>query len=381
MNPSLIFIAIALFTWGIGDGMYFYFMPIYLEQLGATPVQRGFIFGVFGFMMLIAHAPSGYLSDKWGRRQLLRLNWIVGVLGALGMAAATSLWTFAAAYWVYGLTASVTSPLFSYVTAARGKMTAGRAMTLISATFSLGMIFGPSTGGWIGEQYGLRTIFMVIVVVFSVSLVFMFFLRPQPRDEFAAHETNEKLSANSRYLTMLGVIFVTTFAMYLPQTLTPNFLEGERGLTIAQMGWVGTVGSLGNFVLNLLLGSMKARIGFVLGQALVALFALAIWKGTGIPFYMLGYFLLGGYRVARMLAFAQVRSLIHQAQMGLAYGLAETAGSFATILAPLLAGYMYDNEPASVYPLGLLLIPAAMVITLIFAPREKLQPVEVGLKS
>jgi MFS family permease len=178
---------------------------------------------------------------------------------------------------------------------------------------------------------------------------------------------------------MIGVIFVTTFAMYLPQPLTPNFLEGERGLTIAQMGWVGTVGSLGNFALNLLLGSLNARIGFVLGQALVALFALAIWKGTGIPFYMLGYFMLGGFRAARMLAFAQVRNLIHQAQMGLAYGLAETAGSLATILAPLLAGYMYDNEPASVYALSLLLLPVAIVVTLIFAPREKLQSVEDSL--
>ena len=263
--------------------MYFYFVPIYLEQLGATPVQIGSIFSVFGFMMLIAHAPSGYLSDKWGRRQLLRLNWIVGVLATVGMAAAASLWVFVAFYWVYGLTASVTSPLFSYVTAARGKMTAGRAMTLISATFSLGMIFGPTTGGWLGEHYGLRTVFMVAIAIFTVSLFFMLLLRPQPRDKFAAHEKGENLFANSRYLTMVGIIFVITFAMYLPQPLTPNFLTGERGLTLTQLGWIGTVGSLGNFVFNLLLGSMKAGVGFALGQALVGLFVLFVWKGTGIP--------------------------------------------------------------------------------------------------
>jgi len=379
LNPSLIFVAVALFTWGIGEGMYFYFVPIYLEQLGATPVQIGFIFGVFGFMMLIAHVPSGYFSDKWGRRQLLQLNWVVGILAMIVMALASSLWVFAAGYWMYGLTASVTPPLFSYVTAARGKMTAGRVMTFVSAAFSMGMIFGPSTGGWIGEVYGLRAIYMVAIAVFSISLVFMLFLRPQPRDEFAEHEKGASLFNNPRYMMMLGIIFVATLAMYLPQPLTPNFLKTERGLSIVQMGWVGTVGSAGNFVLNLLLGSLNARLGYVLGQALVGLFALIIWRGTGIPFYMLGYFLLGGFRAGRMLAMAQVRELIHQAQMGLAYGIAETVGSLATIIAPILAGYMYEDDPASIYPLSLLLLLGSMVITLVFSPRKKLQTEKVVL--
>jgi MFS family permease len=159
--------------------------------------------------------------------------------------------------------------------------------------------------------------------------------------------------------------------MYLPQPLTPNFLKNVRGLSLSQMGWVGTVGSAGNFVLNILLGSFNSRLGFVLGQVMVGLFAFTIWKGSGIPLYMLGYFLLGGFRAARMLAFAQVRDLIHQAQMGLAYGFAETAGSLATILAPILAGYMYDTQPASIYVVSLLLIPLAIAFTLIFSPRDK----------
>lgn len=370
MNPTLTFVAIALFTWGVGEGMYFYFVPIYLEQLGAAPVEIGFIFSVFGFMMLIAHVPSGYLSDRWGRRQLMQLNWVVGILAMVVMALAPTLWLFAAGYWVYGLTASVTSPLFSYVTAARGNMTAGRAMTLISATFSMGMIFGPSSGGWIGEHFGLRTTFMIAIGIFFLSLVFMLLLPPQPRDEFSEHEKGTSLFANPRFMTMLGVIFLTTFAMYLPQPLTPNFLVGERGLSIVHIGWVGTVGSAGNFALNLLLGSISARTGFILGQVLVGLFSLAIWKGTGIPFYMLAYFLLGGFRAARMLAFAQVRSVILQAQMGLAYGISETLGSLAVILAPLLAGYLYENDPESIYSLSLLLIPLAIMATLILSPKE-----------
>ena len=133
------------------------------------------------------------------------------------------------------------------------------------------------------------------------------------------------------------------------------------------------MGNFGNVVFNLALGQFSSGIGFALGQICVGLFALLIWKGSGQPWYMLGYFLMGGYRAARMLAMAQVRVLVHQSQMGLAYGISEAGNSMALILAPLLAGYMYDIEPASIYPLSLLLITIGVIIGLVFALRDKRQ--------
>ena len=37
MSADLILVAFSLFTWGIGEGMFFYFQPIYLQELGADP--------------------------------------------------------------------------------------------------------------------------------------------------------------------------------------------------------------------------------------------------------------------------------------------------------------------------------------------------------
>ena len=67
MNPTLVLISIALFTWGIGEGMFFYFVPIYLEQLGANPLTIGSVFGTFALVMMAAHIPAGYLSDRLGQ--------------------------------------------------------------------------------------------------------------------------------------------------------------------------------------------------------------------------------------------------------------------------------------------------------------------------
>ena len=374
MMPSLILVSLALFTWGIGEGLFLYFVPIYMQQLGATPLWIGSIFGGFALMMMVAHIPAGYLSDRLGRRPLLVVAWVSGLVAAIVMALANSLSIFVVGYLLYGLTGFVSSPLFSYVTAARGRFTVGRAMTLVSAMYNMGAVLGPISGGWIGDHYSIRTIFYVSSGVFVVSTILILFLRPQPRDEQDDTEARSNLFSNTRFLTFLGVVFLTNFVMFLPQPLTPNFLQNERGISLSQMGMVGSVGSLGNVVLNLTLGQLNARFGFLLAQVVVGIGVVSLWRGIGLPWYALGYFLLGGYRAARMLVFAQIRWLIHQAQMGLAYGISEAVSALSTILAPLLAGYLYERNPASIYTLDLLLIGVILIISLIFAPHET-QPV------
>jgi MFS family permease len=351
-------------------------VPLYLEQLGANPIMIGTVFSAFGFVMMVAHIPAGYLADRIGRRPMIQAGWFLGLISAWMMGLAPSLSVFVIGYVIYGVTGFVMAPLFSYVTAARGELTAGRAMTLMSAMFNVGAVIGPVSGGWIGEHYNMRTIFLCSAVVFVFSMGVVLFLKPQPRDEDDGVNTSRKLFTNTRFLGFLGVIFLVMFATYLPQPLSPNFLQNERGISLGQMGLLGSLGSLGNVAFNLVLGQFNVHLGFVLGQFFVALFALSLWKGTGQAWYMLAYFLLGGFRAARMLAMAQVQLLIHRAQMGLAYGMTETGGAMALIISPLLAGYLYDQNPASVYPLSLLLITIGMIISLIFASREKRRAVE-----
>ena len=325
MNPSLLWLAAALFTWGVGESMFFYFQPLYLQQLGADPLMIGGILSAAGVSMTVAHVPAGYLADRIGRRPLLIAAWLFGTVAASLMASAASLWPFVAGLIIYSFTAFVSSPLSSYATAARGKWSVARTLTLVSASFNLGMVIGPLTGGWVGDNFGIRTIYFIATGLFFLSTLLIIRIRPQPRDVHSADSPPPGLLNNKRYLGFLALAFTVTFATYLAQPLTPNFLQNERGLSLSQVGLLGTLGGIGNVVLSLQFGRLKARTGYILSQASVLLFALLIWQGTGIAFYGLAYFLLGGLRAARSLATAQIRPLIHESQMGLAYGMADTA--------------------------------------------------------
>jgi MFS family permease len=375
MSRDLIFIVIALFTWGLGEGMFLYFQPVYLQQLGADPVEIGAILGGFGVATTLSHLPAGYLADRLGRKGLLVAAWVLGLISTWIMALANGLPVFVIGFLIYGTTLFVLSPLNSYVTAARGRLSVGRTITLVSAFFNLGAVLGPWIGGQVGDRMGLRQTYYLAGGIFILSTFVILFIRSQPVEWVPASKENSRWLNNPHYRVYLAVIFLATFAMYLPQPLSPNFLENMRGLNLRQIGQLYSIASIGVVTLNLGLGQLPARIGFLLGQAAVGAFALILWRGSGLPAYSVGFFLLGGFRTARSLGVAQVRDLIPPEKMGVAYGLTETVGSAAVVLTPPLAGYLFTMNPSWMYSLGAGLIVLSLLVSLRFSPVPKGTPV------
>jgi hypothetical protein len=130
-------------------------------------------------------------------------------------------------------------------------------------------------------------------------------------------------------------------------------------------------------VLMLALGHLDSLLAIVLGQAAVGLFALLIWKGSGMFWYGTGYFFIGGYRLCKSMLSALMRPMVHPAQLGLAFGFLETINAVTIILAPLLAGILYQQNPSSIFPVSIGLIAATLLASLFIWHRKntRLEPV------
>jgi MFS family permease len=370
MSRDLIMVALALFTWGIGEGAFLYFQPLYLEELGASPIGIGTILGAVGIAMTVAHIPAGYLADRFGRRSLMWAAWISGLVSAWIMALSRSLSTFVIGAVLYGITAFVVSPMHSYITAARGELSVGRTLTLITAIYNAGGIIGPILGGIIGDRFNLQQIYFCSAISFFVSNILIFTIRPQPVESTMQGNAGS-LRENRAFKGYMVIIFIVMFALYLPQPLTQNFLQNERGLSLRLIGTLGAIGSLGNVILSIGIGYLKVYPGFILSQISVLLSTLIIWKWIGMPLFALSFFLRGGYRVARSLSIAQVQELISSSNMGLAFGIAETAGGLATVLAPPFAGILYAQNPIRVFTVSMILIIFSLIVSLLFKPSPK----------
>jgi MFS family permease len=369
MKRDLILVGAAMFCWGIGEGLFIFFQPIYLEQLGADPILIGTILGGFGMAMTLSHIPAGFLADRIGRKPLMVAAWATGTITCWIMALADTLPIFTIGLILYGTTLFVMSPLTSYLTAARGRLSVGRVITLMSAGFNAGAVLGPLIGGWIGDQYGLRQAYIVAGVIFFISLIVISFISAQPVEKAALDRKDSRWYLSSRYLGYMGVIFFAFLAMYLPQPLSPNFLSNQAGYDLSQIGILFSVSSVGVVVLNLVLGSLPSLSGFLLAQTAVGLFSLILWWGSGFPWYVIGFFMLGGFRTARNLGVAQVRQLVPSPRMGVAYGVTETVGGTAVILAPILAGLLYTNNPTLMYSIGFGLIAVSILISGRLSPK------------
>jgi len=296
----------------------------------------------------------------------------LGIASALVMGYARELPLFVVGMIMYGLTIFVSSPLSSYVTSARGNWSVARALTLVTATFSYGMVLGPVTGGWLGELFGLRMVYYFAAGVFVVSASFVLFIERQPLDKHDPENPPVSIFKNRAFIGFLGIVTFGVFAMFLAQPLTPNFLEGVRGLTLQQTGIIFSLGALGNAWISVQLGKANPERGMLIAHFLVASFIMLIWYGVSLPYYAVGYFLLGGYRAFRPLTMAKARVLVHDSQMGLTYGTMETLGAIIFIIAPPIAGYLYEPNPAFVYPLSLGLILVSVILTYFFTPKDSL---------
>lgn len=155
MNPDLMLLSVSLFTWGMGEGLFLYLEPLYLQQLGASPVGIGSILGGMAVAMVLTQLPAGYLGDRIGRLPVLRASWMIGTIAALVMALSPNLAGFTVGLILYASSGFANPPLNSYITNARGSWTVSRAITFISAIYNLGAIAGPTIGGQIARASGL----------------------------------------------------------------------------------------------------------------------------------------------------------------------------------------------------------------------------------
>ena len=85
MTRDLRLVGTSLLCWGVGEGLFFIFLPIYLRQLGADSARIGTVLGLTTAAMAVTLIPAGALADLFGRRRLMIAGWASGIVaGAVG---------------------------------------------------------------------------------------------------------------------------------------------------------------------------------------------------------------------------------------------------------------------------------------------------------
>ncbi len=368
MTRDLKLISLALFLWGIGEGLFTYFQPVYLQQLGADPVGIGAILGLAGVSAVLTHIPAGSVSDRFGTKSAIVASWVIGTVAAFMMCLATTLVPFVAGLVIYSMTLFVMSPLSSFISNARGEWTSARALTTAFSSFNLGLIAGPAIGGGLAQSVGLRPVFAVAGVIFALSTLLVLRIGVHPVLTDDDGQSAWRVIRQPGMARFLGLILISLLALSLSWPLTPNFLTNQRGINLGTLGALGSFNALGVVVLNLTLGRIRPKLGFVLAHVVVGLSIAGLWLGSSVVWYGVGFFLAGGMRTAHTLAIAQSEPLVSRRNLGLAFGMVETMNGSALAIGPAIAGILYDMKPWLPFPVGLGMAAVTLVLSLKFLP-------------
>src|ERR1044071_8394607 len=138
IQRDLAIVAISAFIWGLGEGLFIFFLPLALLRWDSGAVLIGAVLSMIGVTMAVVQIPAGYFSDRFGPRPLIFASLILAIASAIVMAAARSLPFFVAGLLAYACTSFISAPMNSYVTSLRGSWSVQRAVTFRAAAFQVG---------------------------------------------------------------------------------------------------------------------------------------------------------------------------------------------------------------------------------------------------
>jgi MFS family permease len=353
--------------WAVGEGLFFYLLPVYVQELGATPAQVGLAFGVGELALTLTYLPVGWLADRTRRKPLMLGGWFAGLIGILLMAGATTWWTMLPGLTLYFMSGYCLPVIHAYVARMAGPIPPEQSFPLLSAGYAAGGLLTPALGGWLAQRAGMRSVLLLSAGLFALSTVAALLLPPDPPPDLHGQGRRSGSSGSWRQIPWrFGLALLTLFTVgQVGLILLPNFLQQAGGWAKSHLGLFASLQALGTIVLGPALGRWDQDRARPLGLATA--WGLA---GIGMGLLLVGFrsfffvgaamVLVGGAYAAYSLAAARILRLTPSETQATAAALVHTASSMAAALAAPLAGLLFSFHPARPLQVAGLILPLAL---------------------
>jgi len=350
MPVVLLIVAIDMMGFGIIIPM----LPFYAESHGANPQEIALLMTTFSAAQLVTSPLWGGLSDRWGRKPVLLTTLACGIGAYLLLLHAQSLTDLVIARAAAGAMAGNLAVAQAYIADVTAPEDRTRGMGLFGAALSVGFVAGPAIGGLLaGKDPGTADFAAPLLAAIGVSGVAVvlgaFFMRePQRRQtpQAGRNPVRRLLPA------FAGGFCGGLVALYFGVTLVFAGMESTFALWSERMlhwgplqnGYLFAGASvLGVLVQGVLVGRVASRIGnpattgigivmLAIGMAGIAASAdlIALVPSVVALVFGLGF--------ANPALAALIAGTIRNNTAGAAFGLAQSAASFARIVGPAVAG-------------------------------------------
>jgi multidrug resistance protein len=380
---KLVVLMFTAFVDMIGSSMILPLVPYYATRMGATGLAIGFILASFSIGQLVSAPTWGRFSDRYGRRPAIILGLIVSVAAYLVFAYAGSLALLLVSRFVQGIGAGTVGVLQAYVADAIKEEERATSLGWLSASTSLGVVFGPAFGSMLTVFWGYRAPGLGAAVLCLGIIGFAWrYLREASGEttytRLAALRPRAGRAALLRVIShsseaaprLIWIYAVAIGAFYGTGQLMPLILADRFGVTEKTVGYFFMYfGFMGVIIRTLLLGPVVrwlkeprvARLGLVfLAAGLCLASASHSYASLFTAFTLMP--------LGTAFVFPCVTSLLSRVvpanERGLQMGVQQTYGGFTRVAFPIGAGLLVDHfGPGLPFMVAGVLVLASLLMT------------------
>jgi MFS family permease len=376
-KPSLLVIFLSVFIDLIGFGIVLPLLPGFAEDnFSATFSQKGLVIGgiiaSFSLMQFLFAPAWGKLSDRIGRRPVM-------LISNLGAAGSYALFAFACSMsgttgllWILisrifaGICGANLSVASAYIADISPPEKRSARMGLIGMAFGLGFIFGPAIGAFSIEIFHSKSAPGFVAASFcAANFILGWFILGESRKPNSEHVVaRPKLNqwahtlAQPKLGLLICVFFFATFCFTCFEStfplLTKHQFAGDGKNLNNHIGYLFTYAGLIAALVQGVIGKLVKKFGEpnLIFSSLI-IFAIGL---AGLPFaktlpeILIVLALLAiGSGLNRPPVFGMISLSSSPHEQGANLGVAQSFGSLARILGPILASTLFFVKPALPY--------------------------------
>ena len=364
-------------------------LPLYVQDVGGTTQQVGFVIGAFAVGLLLCRPTLGNLADRRSRKLVVLIGMAVVAIAPLGYLFVNSIPLLLLIRAFHGICiAAYTTGNSALVVDLSPVRQRGEVIGYMSLTNPLGVAIGPAIGGFLQEQAGYTPLFL-----FSFGLGLLgFFLACQVQEPPILVQSNvESSQPQAEQTSPAGDQFWTLLAS--PRLRIPALVMLLSGLVFGAVatfvalyireakvdfnaGWFYTAAAVSSFCIRLITGRASDRFGrgVFLTASLVcyALAMLLLSRAQNSLYFLLAGLLEGmggGTLIPMMMALISDRS--YPQERGRVFSLC--IGGFdvgIAIAGPVLGAFAQQIGYQGIFSLSTGLAVLALIVFITFNSKD-----------
>lgn len=344
----------SIFAAVTGVGIVVPLLPVYANDLGASGLYIGLIFGAFSLSRTFFLPYFGRLSDRKGRKPFIVVGLFSYAVISVAFILSNGVESLIVIRFVQGITSAMIMPVVqAYVGDITPKGKEGWIMGLFNMSLFIGLSAGPLIGGVIKDRFSLHGAFVCMGILSMVGFVLSLAFLPPTTQERVVRKGSAPVGWSTilRDRIIAGLFlfrFAYTACIGIIWGFLPVFADMEFSASASAIGTLVMLGVFVSGAVHVPMGWLADRLNrktmVIVGGLMTtgAVYAFSHASGFSDMFWASVVFGLGGGIAMPAIMAAAVLRGIHSKAMGSVMALITVAHSLGMLFGSLLAGAMMD---------------------------------------